>query len=223
MKDIPIFTTLSGTASLILREIPYKGCAYVVVRSVFPGGLDALLEECAAFCTQAGAERVLASADEPVEKLPHVHDILLLTRTREGLAPPERPVELTPVTAENGETYQALYNRLFFDVPNAATCRRAELEKLIARKSGFLALSGGVPAGLGELWDGELRALGVSPEFRGMGRPLALTLLGRLPGPVLELRTSSANERALRLYARIGFRVERVLSRWYLLKPGIRG
>ncbi len=218
MKDIPIFTTANGTASLLLREIPYKSCAYVVVRSVFSGGLDGLLEECAAFCVQAGAERVLASADEPLAALPHVHDMLLLSRPREGLPPPEKPVELAPVTAENGGSYQALYNRLFFDIPNAATCRRAELEALIARGSGFLALSGGVPAGLGEISGNELRALGVSPEFRGLGRPLALTLLGRLPGPVLEVRTSSRNPRALRLYERIGFRVERVLSRWYLLR-----
>lgn len=218
MKDIPIFTTVNGTASLLLREIPYKSCAYVVVRSVFSSGLEGLLEECAAFCVQAGAERVLASADEPLETLPHDHDMLLLSRSKEGLPPPEMQIELVPVTAENGGSYQALYNRLFFDVPNAATCRRSELEELIARRSGFLALSGGVPAGLGEVSGNELRALGVSPEFRGLGRPLALTLLGRLPGPVLELRTSSRNLRALRLYERIGFRVEQVLSQWYLLR-----
>ena len=32
MKDIPVFTTENGAASLILREIPYQQSAYIILR-----------------------------------------------------------------------------------------------------------------------------------------------------------------------------------------------
>ena len=35
MKNIPIFTAVNGTASLILQEIPISGKAYVILRSVW--------------------------------------------------------------------------------------------------------------------------------------------------------------------------------------------
>ena len=43
MKDIPVFTTEFGIASLILRDIPYRGEAYVRVRSCEPSHLTELL------------------------------------------------------------------------------------------------------------------------------------------------------------------------------------
>ena len=32
MKDFPVFTTENGVASLILKEIPYRGEAYIHLR-----------------------------------------------------------------------------------------------------------------------------------------------------------------------------------------------
>ena len=44
MRNIPVFTTEFGVASLILKEIPYTGIAYVRLQSsLFP---EKLLEEC---------------------------------------------------------------------------------------------------------------------------------------------------------------------------------
>ena len=36
MKDIPVFTGNGGIATLILKEIPYKNTAYVLLRSYRP-------------------------------------------------------------------------------------------------------------------------------------------------------------------------------------------
>ena len=216
MKDIPIFTTPAGTASLILREIPYKRTAYVLVRSVLPGGMGETLRECRAFCLQAGAERVLASADGPLD-LPHDHDMLSMSRPKPGLPIPEPPVPLVPVTRENVRDYQAIYNRLFTQIPGAATCHGMELDRLLSSGGAFLAAPEGKFSGIGETDGGELRAVGVLPEYRGLGRRLTLTLLGRLEGPDLRLRVSSVNERALRLYERLGFQRRGVLSRWYIV------
>ena len=45
MKDLQLFTTEHGVASLILKEIPYQGAAYIILRD----SLDpmALARECA--------------------------------------------------------------------------------------------------------------------------------------------------------------------------------
>ena len=55
MKDFPVFTTENGVASLILKEVPYRGEAYIHLRdSQDP---KALLEECVSFCAACGAEK----------------------------------------------------------------------------------------------------------------------------------------------------------------------
>lgn len=219
MKDIPIFTSPFGMATLILREIPTKQYAYVMVRSHQEGKLPQLLEECRAFCAMAGAVHVLATADEPLDFLPHVHDMLAFTCRREALPPPLRPVELAPVTAENGAQFLALYNRLFYPVINAATYTQTDLTRVLEKGQAYLALVGGQVAGLGELTESELCAIAVAPEFRGLGHRLALTLFARMSCEVVHLRVSSANEGALRLYGRLGFDRSSVLSRWYRLTP----
>ena len=57
MKDIPVFSCPEGIATLILREVPFRGEGYILVRGVF-GTLEGLLAECAGFCRAAGAERI---------------------------------------------------------------------------------------------------------------------------------------------------------------------
>ena len=54
MKDIDLFTTEYGIASLILKEIPYKGEAYIRLRETQQPEL--LLQECVRFCRRCGAE-----------------------------------------------------------------------------------------------------------------------------------------------------------------------
>ena len=59
MQNIPMFTGVHGMATLILKEIPVSGMAYVLVRSVWKDDLAGLLAECRDFCRAAGAEVVL--------------------------------------------------------------------------------------------------------------------------------------------------------------------
>ena len=56
MKNIPLFTSSYGLATLILKEISWNGRAYVLIRSVWNDQTAALLEECRGFCRAAGAE-----------------------------------------------------------------------------------------------------------------------------------------------------------------------
>ena len=219
MKDIPIFTGQFGVATLILREIPYKQWAYVMVRGAREGKLEAFLEECCGFCRMAGAERVLATADEPLDFLPHAHDMLELTCRLDSLPPLEEPVELHPVDESNWEQFRRVYNELFREIPNAATYTQADEKRVTAQEHAYMAIVDGQVAGIGEYREAELCAIGVLPAFRGLGRRLALTLLHGMSGDEVRLRVSSVNEPALRLYEKLGFTRSQVLSRWYLLFP----
>ena len=60
MKDIPLFTSDCGLATLILREIGWSGSAYVLVRSVWNGRVAGLLDECARFCRAVDAKQIFA-------------------------------------------------------------------------------------------------------------------------------------------------------------------
>ena len=65
MKNIPVFTTPHGIATLILREIPYSGRAYILPQSAFTSEAE-LVRECAEFCRAAGAGQVFAKLDRPL-------------------------------------------------------------------------------------------------------------------------------------------------------------
>ena len=67
--------------------------------------------------------------------------------------------------------------------------------------------------GIGWLDQGELLALAaVKP---GAGTAVMNTLLSLAEGTQLRLEVASTNERALRLYERLGFLKIREISRWY--------
>lgn len=217
MKDIPIFTGQYGVGSLILREIPYKQCAYVLVRSAWDGHMREFLEECSGFCRAAGAEWVLASASEPLTFLPHVHDMLEYACRRDQLPPPLRPVDLEPLTDDNAERYRDIYNTLFRAIPNAATCTTEDLQRIREKSCVYLARVNGETAGICQWTGSELNTIGVLPEFRGLGHRLALTAFQQMEGEVITLRVSSSNTPALRLYQKLGFDRTQVLSSWYAL------
>ncbi len=219
MKNIPVFTTQFGSASLILQEIPYRRTAYVLVRHVYGGGLRDLLDACGEFCFQAGAETVFVSAEPPPDFLPHVHDMLELFCHRDDLPQLGSSVTLEPVTAEHEEWFRQNYNRLFRGIPNAATCTAANFREFkSAGGRSYMALLHGTPVGFGQVLDNELCSIGILPEYQGrrLGWRLTLALLGLLDGPEYTLKVSSANRPAMRLYEKLGFQRKQLISSWYL-------
>ena len=77
MKDFPVFTTENGVASLILKEIPYRGEAYIHLRD--SQNPKVLLEECVSFCAACGAEKIYASGSPALEQYP-LHTAVLEMR-----------------------------------------------------------------------------------------------------------------------------------------------
>lgn len=210
MKNIPIFTTPHGVATIVLREIPYSARAYILPQSVFTSTQE-LVHECAEFCRAAGAEQVFAKMDAAIEGASFQCEIWELTRT--GVLPqPERELELTAVTEENCEDYRSLYNEKFAHVDNAAYCERADALKL-ENEGGWLYVQDGRVLGLGQVQGDELRCIAAAQK--GLGFDLAIALMKKLATEEVRLTVASSNAPALRLYERLGFEKTAVCSRWY--------
>ena len=215
MKDIPVFTGAHGIATLVLKEIPWSGCGYVIVRSVWTDAA-AFLEECLGFCRACGAEQVYASwelADLPAE---HAYDMIELQMKKSEL-PKGEPVELQELTKENSETFLQVYHTCFRQVPNAASYGKKDTARLLGEDTAYLVCKDGVCAAVAEISKTGLEAVAVLPEYRGLGYALTRTVLEMVPSVTLKLKTASTNARALRLYERLGFRQTQVLSRWWKL------
>ncbi len=215
MQNIPIFTAANGLASLVLREIPFSGRAYVMLRSVWKDPA-ALAAECADFCRMAGAKEVYVSHDCKDLPLAHAYDMVELSCRKETLPALTDPVALLPLTAERAEEWLAVYNRCFTPIAGAAAYDRREMNRLLKDKTAFWVERDGVCAAIVEETSHGLAAIAVLPEYRGMGTAVALTALHRSNAPVLTVKTASTNGPALAMYGRLGFEQTQIVSRWWL-------
>lgn len=209
MKDIPVFTSEYGVASLILREIPHRGEAYVRIQSSLEPKL--LAEECAAFCRACGAERVFATGHGDLENYPFHTAIVTMSAIREGL--PETDVSLWPVLPENGEQWLSIYRKKMANVPNAASMTRGDLKEMLANGDAYFVHRNGQLLGIGRASGETIHA--VASVQPGAGRDVVLALAAVLTGQRITLEVASTNERAIRLYENLGFIVTGERSRWY--------
>jgi GNAT superfamily N-acetyltransferase len=220
MKNIPVFLGQNGTATLILREIPFSGKAYVLLRTVLPDCLSGLIQECGDFCRQCGAKTIFVSRDDDHTPLPlpHAYDILHLAVEKSTL-PTGAPTSLVPMDETNDMDFLRIYNRCFQNVSHALSYDRGQLTRIYrSGQQAFLALGeDGIYWGIGELHGSELAAVGLLPEYRGRGYDLTLSLLAQCPGPEITLTVASDNAPALGLYDKLGFHVTGMESAWYRL------
>lgn len=217
MKNIPMFTSSCGLATLILKEIAWNSRAYVLVRSVWNDQTAALLDECRSFCRAVGAEEIYASWD--AEELPaeHAWDMIDMACPKSALPAPRQTVELEQATPETAEDYLRIYNQCFRDVPAAASYDRKSLEPLYGEDLAWLAKAKGQYAAVAEISKEGLEGIAVLPEFRGLGYDLAAAVLRMVPSTEVRLKVASTNVRARRLYDRLGFAETGISRRWYRL------
>lgn len=216
MKDIPMFTGTYGLASLVLKEISATGRAYAVIRAVWNGKTEGFLQECKEFCRAVGAENVYVSYGS--EELPAepVYDMIAMEREKAGLTQGS-PVELEPLTPENGQVFLEIYNTCFRDVVGASAYGKEDLLRLYDTDCAFLAKKEGAYAGIAEISETGLESIAVLPRYRGLGYDLALAVLPMVPRKTLRLKVASTNERAISLYKRLGFSAVETLDRWWRL------
>ena len=194
MKDIPVFTTEYGVASLIFKEIPYKQLAFVHMQDVQPGGMEAHLRECVTFCRMAGAERILAKGHEALAAYP-LHSIVY--RMALALEPREPEANLWPVTEETVSKWREIYNARMAVIDNHATLTSRDEKEIIASGGAYFVHRDGQLLGIGWLRSGQLLAL--ASTVPGTGFPMY-----RIPAmpPICMPAIACAMGRCLRCAAR---------------------
>ena len=209
MKNIPVFDTPYGVASLFLREIPYRKRAHIKIQSSLEP--DRLLQECVSFCRMCGAEWIDAAGYEYLDQYPLITALYAMQRPREGLAAANACV--FPVMPENVQTWLDIYNERMADVPNAAYMDSADGRELLAAGDGYFIHRDGKLVGIGKAAGDFIdTVIAVQP---GMGETVVLALAELLTGETVRLTVAEANEKAVRLYERMGFLKVKELSRWY--------
>ena len=209
MKDFPVFTTEYGVASLILKEVPYRREAYIIVRSTEDP--EELLNECVSFCRMVGAEKIYAKGHPVVESYP-LHAILYEMRG-EALIDPEKLENLFPVTEKTVAKWRQISNERMRQVDCAATQTFADEKFLLETGGAYFIHRDGELLGIGLMKDTEL--MQICAVKAGMGERVAHTLLSTVEGSTVRLEVASTNERAIRLYERLGFIKTGEISRWY--------
>lgn len=211
VKDFPVFPTEHGAASLILREIPYRGEAYIRIQSTQEPEL--LLQECIAFCSACGAEKIYATGHMALESYP-LHAAIYRMNGEIALKEEQIP-SMFPVTEQTATKWREHYNRRMRNVDNAATLEQRDEAEILSGGAYFVHDRGEL-LGIGWLEGNQLRA--IASLRPGAGESVLRAMQSLLPRQQLTLEVASTNTRAISLYERLGFLKTAELSRWYRVR-----
>ena len=209
MRDIPMFTTENGIASLVLKEVPYKGVAYITIQdSLQPADL---LKECIDFCKMAGAAKIYATGDPVLTQYPIYTTVVKMQQLRSNL--PEGDACLFPVTEETAEQWRSIYNEKMRPVPDAATITRGDMKGHITDGSCYFVHKDGMLLGIGMVKEEKIEAIAASRP--GAGETVLLTLCNSIFTEKVVVEVASNNQPAVKLYERLGFQKTAEISCWY--------
>lgn len=209
MRDIPVFTTENGVASLIFKEIPYSQTAYVKIQDTLEPKL--LLEECVSFCRMVGAEQIFASGHLALQAYPFHTAIVEMRATKSDL--PETDAALFPLQDETLEQWRGIYNTRMQSVPNWSYMTAAAAKEVLRDGSGYFVHKNGQLLGIG-IASGD-RIDSVISVVPGSGRSIVAALTQALCSETVCLEVASANLRAVQLYESLGFFAVKEISMWY--------
>lgn len=209
MRDIPMFTTEYGVASLALQEIPYRQEAYITIQATTQP--EELLKECIGFCRACGAEKIYARGHAFVEAYPHHTTIVKLRAI--ARVDESKLASLWPVTEKTVSQWRQFMNERMKNVDNAATMQSQAEGEILEKGGAYFVHDGGKLLGGGWLVNGELRL--VAAAISGAGERVMHTLMSLQPDQPIELEVAVTNYRAIRLYAMLGFVKTEELHRWY--------
>lgn len=209
MKDLPLFTTENGVASLTLREIPYRQEAYIRLQAT--EAPTELLEECRDFCRACGAEHIYAAGHSALEGLPLHYALWQMQAAWASIPKPE--AYLWPVLPENASQWQELYNRKMAQVPGAHYMTNGDVQAMLEKGDGYFVHADGTILGIGRAYIDRIDA--VAAAVPGAGAQVVATLCSHFGGDRVMLEVASTNARAIRLYEKLGFVATGELERWY--------
>ncbi len=211
MRDFPVFTTQNGVASIVLREIPYRGEAYITLRdSLQP---EALLAECVEFCKIAGADKIYATGHDVLLKYPLYTSVIKMQQLRDNLQ--EGDGYLFPVTEQTAEEWRSIYNEKMRSVPNASAMTREDMKKHTSNGGCYFVHKGDRLLGIGLVQEDKIEAIAACEK--SVGETVLLTLCNAIFTELVTVEVASANVPAMRLYERLGFQKVAEISCWYIV------
>lgn len=208
MRDIPVFTTENGAASLFLSQIPSRKAAFVQLQS--SAEPEKLLKDCTEFCIACGAEVIYACGDPMLETYPEYCQILRMQRMKGENA---APYALWPMLPENKERWRSIYNAAMEHVDNAKLLSYFDMDSQLRDRDCYFVHKGEEVLGIGKASDGEVKVI-VSTK-PGAGQGILETLISLLHGETVTVTVASTNERAIRLYEKAGFLAVGAEKTWY--------
>ena len=212
MRDFPVFTTDFGVATLVLKEVPYKEVAYIIIQSALQP--EELLKECVSFCRAVGAEKIYARGHETVEQYP-LHTVIY--EMRGEISVREELVEnIWPVTEETVGKWRELVNQRMREIDNSATLEQKDEQEILSKGGAYFVHRAGEVLGIG--WIVEDEVLLLAATQKGMGERVLHTLLSATRLEQLRLDVVSTNERAIRFYERLGLIKTGEKHRWYRVR-----
>ena len=212
MKDIPVFTTEHGAATLILKEIPYQETAYIILQdSLEP---QALARECADFCRACGAEKIYAAGHEALTAYPFFTAMWEMSCHRESI--PDTDAALWPVQEKTLTQWQSIYNEKVKKVPNGAWMTKADAEKMLETGDGYFIHRGETLLGIGRASSD--RISWVASLAPGAGADVVKALAHAATEDTISLTVASTNQKAVDLYERLGFLRTAEISKWYKMR-----
>ena len=209
MQNIPVFTTEYGVASLILESVPARHEAFIHIRSTLQP--DKLLRECKGFCIACGAKHIYAAGDESLEQFPFYMSVLQLRGSKAVIG--ETDCALFPVQEKTAPQWRRIYNEKMAEVPKAAFLTEFAMKKLLQEGNAYFIHRDGVLLGIGVATGNRIDA--VAAVIPGMGAEVVRALCHALSEETVMIEAASTNERAMRLYRKMGFLPTAELSRWY--------
>ena len=209
MRDLPVFTTEFGVASLTLCEIPYTHKAYIRIQDTqYP---REFLQECIDFCKAAGARSIYAAGHCVCEAYPEHTKIIKMRVQREQID--QTDACLFPVTESTLSKWVDIYNKKILTVPNGAWMTQQMAQKLLNEGNGYFIHRNGTLLGTG-IADGE-HISWVASVCANAGADVVCALCNALTEESVSLQVASANQKAVALYERLGFITTGVESVWY--------
>ena len=209
MRDFPVFTTENGVGSLVLREIPYSGIAYVTIHdSSFP---EDFLNECSSFCRIAGAEHVYAKGHKILESYSLYTTVLKMSAALDTI--PTSDASLFPVTEKTVDRWRELYNQKMKHVDNASFMSERAATEMLQRGDGYFVHRDGKLLGIGMASENHIFCV-ASVVPKG-GREVVSALVHALMDGPITLEVASTNRKAIRLYESMGFVAVSEVASWY--------
>ena len=209
VRNIPVFTTEYGVASLVLESIPARQEAFIHIRSSLEP--EKLLRECKEFCVACGAERIYATGDGFVEQYPFYMAVWRMQGNRETIG--DTDAALFPLQEKTAEKWRQIYNEKMRGVPKAAYLTTFSMKKLLNEGDAYFVHRNGELLGIGVATGDRIDA--VASVVPGMGAQVVRALCHALSEDVVTVEVASTNQPAIKLYERLGFVPVAELSRWY--------